>query len=220
LRASVKPVVRVTRILDALGDTTAYAPLDDSGVQVAVSRALAAATTAGSSVIAVGLDEAGRAQLEGSPVAVEHRSLAETLELLRGNPAPSVIVGASLGDDSTFDHGRLTATADLPLSGPGVFAPTHGSDHVDDGHGVADPTEMLLATALLLAEGLGLREAGRALERSLTGALGRARTPMASNGTTVKETTREFVDAVLALIPSARRDANIAPGVTGMSVTG
>ena len=100
---------------------------------------------------------------------------------------------------------------------PGVFTQ---NDHVDGGHGVADPTEMLLATALLLSEGLGQREAGRTLEASVTVALTRDRAPVASHGTSVRETTREFVDAVLALIPSARRDTDIAPGVTGMSVTG
>ena len=226
LRASVGPAIRVTRTLDALGDSTVYAPLDDTGMPAAVARALAAAKTAGGRVMAVGVDETWLAHLaDHSPVVVDHRPLTEALELLAGNAAGTVIAGQSVGDALAtapllVGHERLTASADLPLVGPGVFAPTHGNDHVDSGHGVADPTEMLLATALLLSEGLGLRDAGRALERSVSTTLSRTRMPMTSNGTIVRETTREFVDAVLALIPSARRDTDIAPGVKGMSVTG
>ena len=60
LRASAAPVVRVTRTLDALGDSTVFAPLDDSGMPAAIDRAVAAAGTTGVTVVAVGLDEASR----------------------------------------------------------------------------------------------------------------------------------------------------------------
>ena len=216
LRASVAPAIRVTRTLDALGDSTVFAPLDESGVPVAIARAVAAAKTAGSGVGAVDVDQTWRAHFERSPVTIEQLSLAEALELLAGSATVTVIAGPSVADAlASAGNERLTATAELPLDGPGLFAPTHGNDHVDDGHGVADPTEMLLATALLLSEGLDLREAGRSLERSVAAALGGTRTPMTSNGTTVRETTREFVDAVLGLIPNARRETDVALGVTG-----
>ena len=74
---------------------------------------------------------------------------------------------------------------------------------------------MLLATALLLSEGFARRAAGEALERSLTEALRGARHASDASGTSVTATTREFVDAVLGLLPSARRDTEFAMGVTG-----
>jgi isocitrate/isopropylmalate dehydrogenase len=109
---------------------------------------------------------------------------------------------------------QLTATGYLSPSGPGLFAPTHGAAQDIAGAGVANPSEMLLAAALLLGEGLGRRAAAEALEESLAAALAsKRRTPdVAQEG--VAATTREFVDAVLALLPSARRDTEFAMGVT------
>jgi hypothetical protein len=84
----------------------------------------------------------------------------------------------------------------------------------EPGHGMADPSEMLLATALLLSEGLGRRAAGDALEESLAVALTRPELPLGAAGPGVTATTREFVDAVLAMLPSTRRDTEFALGVT------
>jgi hypothetical protein len=72
---------------------------------------------------------------------------------------------------------------------------------------------MLLATALLLSEGLGRSAAGVALEESLTEALRGTRKPFDSAATGVSATTREFVDTVLGLLPSTRRDTEFALGV-------
>ena len=72
---------------------------------------------------------------------------------------------------------------------------------------------MLLATALLLSEGLGRKSAGVALEESLAAALGGSRRPLDAAATGVAATTREFVDTVLGLLPSARRDTEFALGV-------
>ena len=81
------------------------------------------------------------------------------------------------------------------------------------GQGVADPSPMLLATALMLSEGLGRPVAGRALEESLAAALRGPRRPVELAAPGVAATTREFVDAVLGLLPSARRDTEFALGV-------
>ena len=73
---------------------------------------------------------------------------------------------------------------------------------------------MLLATALLLSEGLGRKSAaGVALEESLAAALRGSRRPLDAAATGVAATTREFVDTVLGLLPSARRDTEFALGV-------
>src|SRR5262249_37746570 len=69
------------------------------------------------------------------------------------------------------DGSRVLASGRLSQTGPGVFGPTHGSAPDIAGQGVANPTGMLLAAALLLSEGLGERAAGKTLERAMTGAL-------------------------------------------------
>jgi isocitrate/isopropylmalate dehydrogenase len=73
---------------------------------------------------------------------------------------------------------------------------------------------MLLAASLLLGEGLGRRAAAEALEESLAAALHSTRRTPDMSQAGVAATTREFVDAVLALLPSARRDTEFALGVT------
>ena len=49
--------------------------------------------------------------------------------------------------------------AGCPRTGPGIFGPTHGSAPDIAGQGVPNPSGMLLAAALMLAEGLGERAA-------------------------------------------------------------
>ena len=98
-------------------------------------------------------------------------------------------------------------------SGAGLFAPAEGTSSDYAGQDVADPSPMLLATALLLSEGLGRTSAGVALEESLQAALHGGRRPLDQAAPGVAATTREFVDAVLGLLPSARRDTEFALGV-------
>ena len=106
----------------------------------------------------------------------------------------------------------LTATGLLSPTGPSLFGPSHGSALDIAGQGVANPSEMLLAASLMLGEGFGRRAAAETLERSVGGALssGFSTPDMASAG--VAATTREFVDVVLSLLPSARRDTEFALG--------
>jgi isocitrate/isopropylmalate dehydrogenase len=107
-------------------------------------------------------------------------------------------------------HGRrprVVATGRLARTGPGVFALTHGAVEEIAGQGVANPASMLLATALMLGEGLGERRAaetlaGALLEACSTGAV----TPdMVETG--VGATTRQFADGVLSGLPSAWTNA-------------
>jgi isocitrate/isopropylmalate dehydrogenase len=90
------------------------------------------------------------------------------------------------------------AHAWLPDEGPGVFAP--GRTAPDDlaGFGVVDPMGMLLATSLMLAEGLQRRSASRTLER----AVGAAAADERRGG----GDTRAFTDAVIELLPQSRTD--------------
>ena len=77
---------------------------------------------------------------------------------------------------------RLVASAQLSPTGPSLFGPAQGTASDLAGHGVADPSPMLLATALLLSEGLGRAAAGEALEESLTAALQRVAAPVRGLG--------------------------------------
>jgi 3-isopropylmalate dehydrogenase len=101
----------------------------------------------------------------------------------------------------------VVASGRLARTGPGVFAPAHGAVEEIAGQGVANPASMLLATALMLGEGLGERRAaetlaGAVLEVCRTGAV----TPdLVETGKGA--TTREFADAVLSELPSAVTNA-------------
>jgi isocitrate/isopropylmalate dehydrogenase len=69
---------------------------------------------------------------------------------------------------------------------------------------------MLLAASIMLGEGLGERAAAETLERGVAGAIGDGvRTPdLVESGSGA--TTRQFMDVLLAGLPSARRDTEFA----------
>jgi 3-isopropylmalate dehydrogenase len=90
----------------------------------------------------------------------------------------------------------VAPSASLGDSGPGLFEPVHGSAPDIAGRGIANPTGMLLSTALMLEHGLGLTSEARALEKAVEQARGAAPTP--DLGGTA--TTDEFSDAVLAVL--------------------
>src|SRR6266852_2714047 len=92
---------------------------------------------------------------------------------------------------------RVSATARLAGHGPGVFFPTHGPVFSVAGYGVANPNGMLLATAMMLGEGLGERQAARTLVRAASDALGAGHRTQDMMSTGVASTTREFMDVVL-----------------------
>ena len=121
----------------------------------------------------------------------------------------------ALASTAAFAHEgtRMVASGRVGPDGKGMFGPTHGSALEIAGQGVANPSAMLLAAALMLGEGLGERSASRTLERGVLETLETGvRTPdMLSSG--AGATTREFMDTLLASLPAARRDTEFA-GVT------
>src|SRR4029453_17295461 len=100
----------------------------------------------------------------------------------------------------------MVASGRMSASGTGIFGPTHGSALEIPGQGVANPMAMLLAASLMLGEGLGGRAAARTLGGGGVGAGGDGvRTPdLVESGAAA--TTRQFMDVLLAGLPSARRD--------------
>ena len=214
-------VVR-TQIADGR-DVTLFAPLHDGAEELAVERALACAQARGGRLVSVGVGNGWSAFVDrladSRPgIAVRHLSLAQALSELSTSPSSlRVIVSERLLAESLAEAPRLrgirsrTATGFLSSSGPSLFGPTHGSAHDIAGQGVANPTEMLLAVALLLSDGLGRHAAAETLEGSVTAALQRPeRTPDVADGGRLAAGTREFVDVVLGLLPSARRDTEFA----------
>jgi len=216
-------VVR-TQLADG-GDLTVFAPLQEGGEKWAVERAFDAAKARDGRLVAVGMDGSWSTFVQGvaeshDGVAVRDLTLAQALQEVASTPDRlGVVVTERLLADALAEAPRLrgsrsrTATGFLSSSGPSLFGPTHGSASDIAGQGVANPTEMLLAVALLLGEGLGRHAAAETLQGSVAAALRQPeRTPDLAEGGRLASGTREFVDVVLGLLPSTRRDTEFALG--------
>jgi 3-isopropylmalate dehydrogenase len=226
VKAELDLAASVTRLLrDDGGQLTLFAPLEDEGADWALERAFSRARAVRGRLASVGVRPAWRRLVEAAAlghegVAVSHHALADALQALSRAPEElDVIVTESVLADALVQAptigGRarcMRASGLLSPSGPGLFGPTHGAARDIAGQGVANPSEMLLAAALMLGEGLGRRAAAETLEESLAVALRRPlRTPdLAGPGRAA--TTREFVDVVLELLPSSRSDTEFALG--------
>jgi isocitrate/isopropylmalate dehydrogenase len=92
---------------------------------------------------------------------------------------------------------RVAATGYLAEHGPSVFTPLETDAPDVAGHGVADPSPMLLAAAMALGDGLEQRSAADTLVAALVGATAdRVQARAGRQG--IAATTREFTDSVLA----------------------
>jgi 3-isopropylmalate dehydrogenase len=223
VRAALDLHASVTRVLDDTGEATAFAPLDENASDWTIQRALDTARERSGRLTSVAVSTGWPSRVERHAerypgVEVEHVPLLEALRRLGNGSAGVLVAEEVLGETIAAapqlgGRRRLVATGGLSPDGPGLFAPVGSTDSDHAGHGVADPSAMLLATALMLTEGLGRATAGRALEESLAAALRGPRRPVEVAAPGVAATTREFVDAVLGLLPSARRDTEFALGV-------
>jgi 3-isopropylmalate dehydrogenase len=198
---------------------TIVSPLEETALEWTIERAFEVARSSRARVTSVGGDArwawvlgASRARHDG--VLVEELPLGAAFQRLAFEPdAFDVVV-----TQAAFAEGlasvvaqarapRVAASGCLAGSGPGLFSPMHGPAEDIAGQGVANPASMLLATALLLGEGLGERCAAETLTGAvLTACSNGARTPdMLTNG--VGATTREFGNAVLGELPLAWTNA-------------
>ena len=226
IKAELDLATRVSRVLVADGaDLTLFAPLDESTADWTIERAFASARAAHGRLVSVGVDAAWRGRVERAAarhegVDVDHLPLARALSALASSPSTLGVVvtegvlADALAEVPSLGVGvhRLSASGLLSPSGPGLYGPAHGSARDIAGQGVANPSEMLLAAALLLGEGLGRRSAAQTLETSLATALRRPLRTPDMPGSVVGATTREFVDVVLGLLPSSRTDTEFALG--------
>lgn len=201
-------------------EVTVFSPLSSDAAGWTVSRAFDAARASRGRVAAVSddlgfrrlVDEAAR---HNDGVLVEHVSPATALGALTFDPAcfdvlvATPVLARRLRDvaASVGDVARVVAEGRLGAAGPGVFTPAHGSAHDIAGQGVANPSSILLAVALLLGEGLGERAAAETLGGAVAAASGNdRRTPdMLAEG--VGATTREFADVVLSQLRWTVRNA-------------
>jgi 3-isopropylmalate dehydrogenase len=214
---------RITRVCARGSQLAVVSPLVDDGTEHAVDRAFELAWSRHARLTSVGYTPRWHAALDSAGdrwegVALEHARFEAAVTRLLGDPSGfDVIVSEqpfaqALAGTAAFAHEgtRMVASGRVGPDGKGVFGPTHGSAIEIAGQGVANPSAMLLAAALMLGEGLGERSASRTLERAVVETLGTGvRTPdMVSSG--AGATTREFMDALLQALPSARRDTEFA----------
>ena len=215
---------RVQRVRLPDGDIAVVSPLDDQLEPYVVRRAFDLARSRKAKVAAVGDGPTWSTfigwEAERHPgVEVERLSLSEALPRLMNAPDGFCVVvtqrtHAELVSDLTAassNGSRIVASGRLSQDGPGIFGPTHGSAPDIAGQGVANPSGMMLAAALMLSEGLGERAAGCTLERAVSSALASGvRTADLTVARGPAATTRDFMDAVLELMPTTRTDVEFA----------
>jgi 3-isopropylmalate dehydrogenase len=220
VKADLDLTWRITRVFLARGELALVSPLAEDAVDLAAERALALACKRRARVTSVGFDprwhaSVARAAERHPGVAVEQLTFEAALTGIIRDPSGFDVLASeqplaeALAGTAAFAHegARMVASGRLSAHGPGIFGPTHGSADEIAGQGVANPSGMLLAAALMLGEGLGERTAARTLEAAVTETLEAGiRTPdMLASGTGA--TTREFMSVLLAALPGARTDA-------------
>ncbi|TRO97311.1 3-isopropylmalate dehydrogenase [Glycocaulis profundi] len=110
------------------------------------------------------------------------------------------LFGDILSDEASVIAGSigLLGSASLGGDGPGLFEPIHGSAPDIAGQGVANPGGAIASAAMLLRDGLGLHEAGDALDAALDAALSDGlRTPDLGGGAKTADMGRAVAEAVL-----------------------
>ena len=201
------------------GGITVLSPLGEGGLEWTLDRAFDIARTSRARVSSVGGDARwawvlGAAAARHDGVLVEEVSVGTAVQGLAFDPdrfdivvTPAPFAEPLVGVAANGRSPRVVASGRLARTGPGVFSPAHWSGEEIAGLGVANPASMLLATALMLGEGLGERGAAETLAGAvLEACCNGARTPdMVTTG--MGATTREFGDVVLSELPFALTNA-------------
>jgi 3-isopropylmalate dehydrogenase len=224
VKAELDLTWRVTRVrLARAGDVALVSPVAEDAELVAIERAFRLARERRAKVTSVGSGETWFAAVQAATerhegLIVEHVPVERLLPVLAADPARFDVVvtqevfAEALSNMAAFAHDdvRMVASGCMSANGVGIFGPTHGSAPEIAGQGVANPMAMLLAASVMLAEGLGERAAAQTLERGVAGAIeDGVRTPdLVASGAAA--TTRQFMDVLLAGLPSARRDTEFA----------
>ena len=193
---------------------TVVAPLHADAWEWTLERAIATARSSRGQLTFVGSEDGWAADIAAAGrdncLDVTHLSTRRAIRALASSPEIfDVVVCAQpllvpLAEVAwCLDSRRVLAWGRLAGDGPGIFGPSHGTAADIAGQGVADPSSMLLAAALMLGEGLG--------ERGAAGTLSSAVSYVRGNDTlravsTVSMST-ELTDAVLARLPQSHSNA-------------
>jgi 3-isopropylmalate dehydrogenase len=112
------------------------------------------------------------------------------------------LFGDILSDEAGAICGSLGLLPSASLGdGPGLFEPVHGSAPQIAGRDIANPVGAILSVAMLLSDGLGLRDEGAAVVAAVERALASgARTADIAAGGEKTVGTREFAGRVTAVI--------------------
>jgi 3-isopropylmalate dehydrogenase len=194
---------------------TFVAPLRPDAWDWTLERAIATARSSRGHLTFVGSEDGWRAEAaEASErddgLEVTLLSTRRTVRTLVSSPEsfdvivcalPLLAPLAELG--WCLDARRVLAWGRLAEDGPGIFGPTHGTAVDIAGQGVADPSSMLLAAALMLGEGLGERGAAATLSSAVSHVRGNGE--RRAVGTV--SMSSELTDAVLAQLPQSHSNA-------------
>jgi len=202
------------------GDVRVLHPLSADSADWTVERAFGIARSSRASLASVDEDGRWRELVEAAAerhagVEVEHLTVAAGLPALAFEPeqfdvlVTGSLFGETLGEIATsIDRDPLVvARGRLAANGPGVFSPAREKGHELAGHGVADPSSMLLAVATLLGEGLGEHAAAATLAIAVTDVSNNGLRPLRRLVRGTAATTRQFTDAVLAGLPATHSSA-------------
>jgi 3-isopropylmalate dehydrogenase len=216
---------RVQRVRLTDGDLAIVSPLEDQVEPFVVRRGFDLARSRRARLTAVGEGMAWKTfvswEADRHPgVQVERLTTTEALPELMNAPDRFCVVvtqrrhGELVSDlaAANRDGSRIVASGRLSQTGPGIFGPTHGSAPDIAGQGVANPSGMLLAAALMLSEGLGEQTAGRTLERAVSHTLASGVRTADLAGPGPAATTRDFMDTVLEQMPGVRTDVEFIAG--------
>lgn len=202
------------------GDIAMLNPLSSDYDEWTIVRAFRLADSRRGRIASTGGDRNWRTKIElvasdWPEIEVEHLTSEATVLVLVADPRhfDVIVTNRARADElarRAEDMTVVAATAELAVRGPSLFGPTHRAARRIAGQGVASPSGLLVAVALMLAEGLGERPAALALENAIREALRKgARTAdMVKAG--VAATTHEFTETVLAELPHVQRDDDLS----------
>jgi isocitrate/isopropylmalate dehydrogenase len=200
VRASIERVR-----FDEQAELSLLAPLDDDAWEWTLGRAFSLACESRARIALVGVDD--RWELEADTVERRHdgleverlepaaamRGLVLTPERFDVRVCPPELARTFADLAASFSRNRTAAWGRLSLTPPSIFGAAHGAADALAGHGVADPSSMLLAAAVMLGEGLGERSAAATLSGAVSLAGRNSGSP----------STRHQADLVLAQLPVA-----------------
>jgi isocitrate/isopropylmalate dehydrogenase len=211
LEADLDLRTSISRVrFEGSAELSILAPLGRDAWEWTLERTFTLACGSRGRITLVGVDErwkseAARLELHHNGLEIERLTPRDAVRGLIFNPErfdvvvcppelfrTAVEVAASLADRRTVAWGRLAPTA------PSIFGPAHGAADTLAGQGVADPSSMLLAAALMLAEGLGERSGAA----TLSGAVG-----LAGGEDARRPSTRGYADLVLSHLPVTAANA-------------